>query len=109
MTPFSSSRSKRKIMTNTSSEEETCDPALTTQMFLIAPEGGSQEDKNGRKDRKAPRSRTCPSPSSSSAPSVAGLDSSDDEQDGVDKILSERMARLKRAQKLLEKSQGEKG
>lgn len=109
MTPFSSSRPKRKIITNTSSEEETCDPALTTQMFLIALEGGSQEDKNGRKDGKAPRARTCPSHSSSSATSVAGLDSSDDEQDGVDKILSERMARLKRAQKLLEKSQGKKG
>lgn len=100
--PFSS-RSKSKII---ASGEETYDPALTTKMFLIPPDGNKDNnDKHGHQDKKVPH--PLPSPSSpSSAPSVAKPDSSDDEQDGLKKLLDERMARLKRAQKLLEKSQG---
>lgn len=59
------------------------DPALSTRMFLVeATDGGG-----------------------SSSSDASGLDSSDGGGGGKKQVLDERMARLRRAQKLLEKSQ----
>lgn len=103
MAPFSRNKLGNKNI-NSSSEQETCDPALSTKMFLMSPAG---EDKgNHNKNHHQKRKDTQSPPSSSSAPSFAKLGSShDDDNDGMNKLLNERMARLKRAQKLLEKGQ----
>lgn len=79
--PFSFTKSKRN------------DPALSTNMF------GS--DKNLQVDQGQTYS---PAAESFLAPSIAKSDSSDDDNAGVNRILSDRAARLQRAQKLLEKS-----
>lgn len=63
--------------------DKTYDPALSTKMFLISPS-----------DNEA---------GSNSTSSVAGLGSSKDNDDG-NRALDEKMRRLRRAQKLMEKS-----
>lgn len=62
---------------------ERYDPALSTKMFVVPAEGGDEAGSNR-------------------SSSAAGLGSSDDGDAGK-RLLDERMARLKRAQKLLEK------
>lgn len=98
MSPFSfRAKGHSKII----SENDTFDSALSTSMFRLPSAIKEDTHKNSGTQPRPPRSA-----SSSSAPSVAGLGSPNDGDDiGVNKILNERMARLKRAQKLLEKSQ----
>lgn len=67
--------------------DERYDPALSTKMFVIPPDGDD-------------RGSNC----SSSASRLASSDD-DDDGDAGKRLLNERMARLKRAQKLLEKGE----
>lgn len=101
-------------------KETAYDPALSTKMFLVPPTGKEEEDSNSNNKKKKNHHRNSSnrgdnhslhSSSSSFAASFLRLgdsdsNSDDDNKGGVNRILNERMARLKRAQKLLEKSQG---
>lgn len=101
MTPLVFAKAKTNSIVVNNSEDETYDPALATKMFFIPRPGksGLQIDKQYRTGQEGIHPAAC-SPDAS----AAELGSSNDEKDGVKRILDERAARLARAQKLLEKS-----